>query len=151
MYLVSGRERRATRPRHRRARVHVHARSRAHHVLTHPLSPAPDPSADAWMQFDWTLALPITLLLVYFLFILQRYVWRIYKRFRLPSDKAITGAFNFGGDVNEETTDATQQHGGGPSGQHNAQLEAQRQAELQALHAQSPLRPDAAERLYCGD
>ena len=101
------------------------------------------------MQFDWTLALPITLLLVYFLFILQRYVWRIYKRFRLPSDKAITGAFNFGGDVNEETTDATQQHGGGPSGQHNAQLEAQRQAELQALHAQYAHLPESV-RLQMG-
>jgi hypothetical protein len=29
------------------------------------------------MQFDWTLALPMTLLIVYFIFILQRYSWRI--------------------------------------------------------------------------
>ena len=35
-----------------------------------------------WMQFDWTLALPLTLLLVYFLFILQRYCWRICERAR---------------------------------------------------------------------
>ena len=56
---------------------------------------------DAWMQFDWTLALPMTLLLVYFLFILQRYCWRIYKRFRLPSDAAVTGAFNIGGQLDD--------------------------------------------------
>ena len=51
------------------------------------------------MQFDWTLALPITLLLVYFLFMLQRYCWRIYRRFRLPADAAVTGAFNMGGQL----------------------------------------------------
>ena len=53
----------------------------------------------SWMQFDWTLALPCTLLIVYFLFILQRHWWRIYKRFRLPSDSAVTGAFNIGGQL----------------------------------------------------
>ena len=53
----------------------------------------------SWMQFDWTLALPCTLLIVYFLFILQRHWWRIYKRFRLPSESAVTGAFNIGGQL----------------------------------------------------
>jgi len=48
----------------------------------------------SWMQFDWTLALPMTLLIVYFLFILQRYYIRIYRRFRLPPESAVTGAFN---------------------------------------------------------
>ena len=48
----------------------------------------------AWMQFDWTLAMPMTLLIIYFLFILHRYYWRIYRRFRLPAEVAITGAFN---------------------------------------------------------
>ena len=54
---------------------------------------------DAWMQFDWTLALPMTLLIIYFLFILYRYYWRIYKRFRLPAEVAVTGAFNIGGQL----------------------------------------------------
>jgi len=53
----------------------------------------------AWMQFDWTLALPMTLLIFYFLYILQRYYLRIYKRFRLPSEAAVTGAFNIGGQL----------------------------------------------------
>jgi hypothetical protein len=50
----------------------------------------------SWMQFDWTLSLPMTLLVIYFLILLYRYYWRIYRRFRLPPDAAVTGAFNVG-------------------------------------------------------
>jgi hypothetical protein len=60
---------------------------------------AATPCADAWMQFDWTLALPMTLLIVYFLSKLQSHYWRIYKRFRLPAEAAVTGAFNMGGQL----------------------------------------------------
>ena len=49
------------------------------------------------MQFDWTLALPMTLLIVYFLTKLWSHYVRIYKTFRLPAENAVTGAFNIGG------------------------------------------------------
>ena len=51
----------------------------------------------SWMQFDWTLALRACSRLLPF--ILQRHWWRVYKRFRLPSDSAVTGAFNAGGQL----------------------------------------------------
>jgi len=81
----------------------------------------------AWMQFDWTLSLPMTLLIIYFLFILQRYYWRIYRRFRLPAEAAVTGAFNVGG--------AQQRADGGASGV-DAQQQAQQQAEQQEYERQ---------------
>ena len=65
----------------------------------------------AWMQFDWTLALPMTLLIVYFLSKLQTHYWRIYKTFRLPSEAAVSGAFNVGGQL-----PGVAAGGGGPSG-----------------------------------
>lgn len=89
------------------------------------------------MQFDWTLALPITLLLVYFLFILQRYVWRIYKRFRLPSDVSISGAFNVGGQLGEP---GDGQPGGGVV---DPQQEAAYQAEMQAMRDQYAHLPES--------
>lgn len=49
------------------------------------------------MQFDWTLALPMTLLTIYFLTKVNAHYFRIFKTFRLPADQAITGAFNIGG------------------------------------------------------
>jgi len=54
----------------------------------------------AWMQFDWTLHLPMSLLIVYFLFRVYLYYARIYKRFRLPPESAVTGAFNLHGQLN---------------------------------------------------
>ena len=89
---------------------------------------------DAWMQFDWTLALPMTLLLVYFLFILQRYCWRIYKRFRLPSDAAVTGAFNIGGQLD----DAPQQAPGQPMTAEQQEQYAREMAAIQQQYAHLP-------------
>mmetsp|Transcript_18999 Transcript_18999/g.48621 ORF Transcript_18999/g.48621 Transcript_18999/m.48621 type:complete len:243 (-) Transcript_18999:409-1137(-) len=79
----------------------------------------------AWMQFDWTLAMPMTLLIIYFLFILHRYYWRIYRRFRLPAESTVTGAFNVGPGA------------AGPSysadAQQQAQMEAQERAQQQEM------------------
>jgi len=47
-----------------------------------------------WMQFDWTLAMPMTVLICYFLFKIFHYFVRIYRRFRLAPDHVVTGAFN---------------------------------------------------------
>ena len=66
----------------------------------------------AWMQFDWTLALPMTLLIIYFLSKLQAHYWRIYKTFRLPAEIAVSGAFNVGGQLPGTPVGG----GGGPSG-----------------------------------
>jgi len=76
----------------------------------------------AWMQFDWTLAMPMTLLIIYFLFILHRYYWRIYRRFRLPAEVAITGAFNV-------ASGADGGGGAGPSSGNEAEQQAQAEQE----------------------
>jgi len=47
-----------------------------------------------WMQFKWELAMPMTLLLGYFLYTIFKYFVRIYRRFRLAPDRVVTGAFN---------------------------------------------------------
>jgi len=47
-----------------------------------------------WMQFGWSLATPLTVLLVYFLYTIFMYFIRIYKRFRLEPNAVVTGAFN---------------------------------------------------------
>jgi hypothetical protein len=46
-----------------------------------------------WMQFDAALAAPVTLLLVYFLLIIFRYMRRILHRFRLSKEETVSGAF----------------------------------------------------------
>lgn len=50
-----------------------------------------------WMQFSWTLALPMTVLICYFLYKIFNYFIRIYRRFRLAPDRVVTGAFNADG------------------------------------------------------
>lgn len=50
-----------------------------------------------WMQFSWTLALPMTLVIFYFLYKIVSYFIRIYRRFRLAPDSVVTGAFNADG------------------------------------------------------
>lgn len=35
-----------------------------------------------------------------------RNIWRIYRRFRLPSDAAVTGAFNMGGQLDDQAAGA---------------------------------------------
>jgi hypothetical protein len=50
-----------------------------------------------WMQFPWTLALPMTILICYFLYKIFTYFIRIYRRFRLAPDHVVTGAFNADG------------------------------------------------------
>ena len=89
------------------------------------------------MQFDWTLALPITLLLVYFLFMLQRYCWRIYRRFRLPADAAVTGAFNMGGQLAGVGGPAA-----GPTGDELAQQEVYSR-EMEAMRQQYAHYPES--------
>ena len=54
-----------------------------------------------WMQFEWTLAVPMTVVLAYFLFTIFKYFVRIYRRFRLPPESVVTGAFRA-----EHTSDA---------------------------------------------
>ena len=49
------------------------------------------------MQFSWTLALPMTLVIFYFLYKIVSYFIRIYRRFRLAPDSVVTGAFNADG------------------------------------------------------
>ena len=39
-------------------------------------------------------AVPMTLVIIYFLHKISGYFWRIYNRFKLPSDNVVTGAFN---------------------------------------------------------
>ena len=36
----------------------------------------------------------MTLVIIYFLHKISGYFWRIYNRFKLPSDNVVTGAFN---------------------------------------------------------
>ena len=47
----------------------------------------------SWMQFSWALALPNSLMLCYFLVRIISGFVRIYRRFRLPAEFAVTGAF----------------------------------------------------------
>mmetsp|Transcript_9271 Transcript_9271/g.28056 ORF Transcript_9271/g.28056 Transcript_9271/m.28056 type:complete len:225 (-) Transcript_9271:209-883(-) len=46
-----------------------------------------------WMQFSWKLALPMTILICYFLYKIFTYFIRIYRRFRLAPHHVVTGAF----------------------------------------------------------
>jgi len=46
-----------------------------------------------WMQFSIDLALPLTILLVYFLYKIFAYFTRIFNRFRLDPNSVVTGAF----------------------------------------------------------
>jgi hypothetical protein len=48
----------------------------------------------AWMQFEWELALPVSILLLYFLWTVWRYFRRIVKRFQLQPTSVVSGAFN---------------------------------------------------------
>ncbi|KAL1512188.1 hypothetical protein AB1Y20_005453 [Prymnesium parvum] len=48
----------------------------------------------AWMQFNAELAVPMTLVIIYFLVKIYGYFWRIYNRFKLPAENVISGAFN---------------------------------------------------------
>ena len=51
-----------------------------------------------WMQFEWELALPSTLLIAYFLQKIHFFFVRIYKRFRLAPERVVTGAFGAEGE-----------------------------------------------------
>merc|ERR1719230_1743625 len=53
----------------------------------------------AWMQFEWELAMPVSVLLMYFLWTVWRYFRRIVKRFQLQPGNVVTGAFNNGADA----------------------------------------------------
>jgi len=79
----------------------------------------------SWMQFDWTLSLPMTLLILYFLFILQRYYWRIYRRFRLPSEAVVSGAFNLANAT--VTPDGAYDHAAAEAQKQAAEAEAEQQ------------------------
>ena len=46
------------------------------------------------MQFEWELALPVSILLIYFLWTVWRYFRRIVKRFQLQPTSVVSGAFN---------------------------------------------------------
>ena len=46
------------------------------------------------MQFEWDLALPVSILLLYFLWTVWRYFRRIVKRFQLQPTSVVSGAFN---------------------------------------------------------
>ena len=46
------------------------------------------------MQFEWELALPVSILLLYFLWTVWRYFRRIVKRFQLQPTSVVSGAFN---------------------------------------------------------
>jgi hypothetical protein len=82
------------------------------------------------MQFDWTLALPMTLLIIYFLTKVQSHYFRIFKTFRLPADQAVTGAFNIGG----QNLHGVPVGGGGGAGASAAQPSAEEVATEAAYH-----------------
>merc|ERR1740117_904181 len=79
-----------------------------------------------WMQFDWSLAMPMTVLLAYFLVSICKYFIRIYRRFRLPPECVVTGAFNADASADSEAEAVAQQE------------EALRSAQLQAQLASLP-------------
>eukprot|EP00908_Phaeocystis_cordata_P007908 Transcript_18581.p1 GENE.Transcript_18581~~Transcript_18581.p1 ORF type:complete len:297 (-),score=102.67 Transcript_18581:98-988(-) len=63
----------------------------------------------AWMQFDWDLALPVSLLLMYFLWTVWRYFRRIVKRFQLQPTSVVTGAFGNDSSAGEQPAPSAEQ------------------------------------------
>jgi len=88
----------------------------------------------AWMQFNWELAVPMTLVIIYFLHKIYGYFIRIYERFKLPAEAAITGAFNIASDKDDYQT-----------AQQQAEEEARRAAEMAELHAKYAHLPEAVK------
>ena len=98
----------------------------------------------AWMQFDVTLAVPVTLLITYFLSSIYRYTIRIMRRFR--SKDVVTGAFSeekstggVGGSVAGGVGAAAQQ----PLSPEEQALAAQRERERAMMEQQFASLPES--------
>jgi len=94
----------------------------------------------AWMQFSWELAVPMTLVIIYFLHKINGYFWRIYNRFKLPADNVVTGAFNVTQDMmNSSAGEAGRQ-------QQQQEEQARQQAEMAELQAKYAHLPESVKQ-----
>jgi len=83
----------------------------------------------------WAQAVPMTLVIFYFLYKINGYFWRIYNRFKLPADNVVTGAFNLAGSDDSHYQSEVQRQ----------EEQARQAAEMAELHAKYAHLPESVK------